>query len=319
MKHFLIIIITPRIPRAARVLVPAASCLVASFVVTLSILRCTPTAIAQMPDPRRVYLDAALKEWTAEELRDGYDGLVAKANLAQIKSLQLDDNLSLSLRAAWEQVRRTIKLEKGEQEVRVDTPQLNWFLGFLEGRLRIGTPDWWREMLLKARARRPDNVVFALPSKPRYHETAFDLSSPRDTVLQKLNANVVLHAGTETCKMPESLLVELRDKTGAEYITAAFSSGVCYFALYSDWTTPYSLVCLDRASSRSRWTARVWADGGLVRYTGMRPHRACGLHWVSIHCQQRRVVLFGGGGHTVYVEAFDPKDGKVLLRFSTAY
>jgi hypothetical protein len=309
---------TSKNQRPGRVPAPAARFVIASFVLTFSVVGYAPVGFAQMPDLRRAYLDTALKDSTADDLREEYDRLFAKADLAQIKRLQLDDNTSLSLRAAWEQVRRTIKVEKGKRQVRPNPVTLNWFLGFLEGRLRTGVPDWWRETLLDARAERPGSVFFELPSKLRYHKTAFDLYAPGDTFLEELNADLVLRAGSETCKIPESLLVKLRANGGAHYIATAFSSGVCYFTLHSYLLSPYSLVCLDRASGRSFWTTEVWATGR-SRYTGLSADLASALHWVSIYCQERRVIVFGGGGHGVYVEGFDNKDGKVLFRFSTSY
>src|SRR5262249_49405352 len=106
-----------------------------------------PIDARQVLDGTTHDLTAALAAEDATGLDDIYTVLFANVDETRIKTLQLDDNESMSVRASWESVRRTIK-KTADCEVRPDAYALNRFTGFLEGRLRIALPDWWRNFLL---------------------------------------------------------------------------------------------------------------------------------------------------------------------------
>lgn len=77
-----------------------------------------------------------------------------------LSTLLTHPNDGIAIQAAWQEVVVTIPEKEGDQAFRPDRENLNWFLGFLEGRARIEPPKWWARSLLDCHANRRGNVYF---------------------------------------------------------------------------------------------------------------------------------------------------------------
>ena len=88
---------------------------------------------------------------------------------------------------------------------------------------------------------------------------------------------------------------------------------VAYVYLYFWPPIPYKLCAIDRRSSKVIWSSLVWAAGGMKTYTGQ------GWHQAELTLTSGNITVFGVAGDTAYVEMFDRKTGKNIVRFSTSY
>src|SRR5262249_19794154 len=66
-----------------------------------------------------------------------------------VRLLKHNAHAGVALQAAWEDV-RTAPLSRQFRSVTPDPKRLTWFLGFVEGRLALDVPVWWKTTLLNA-------------------------------------------------------------------------------------------------------------------------------------------------------------------------
>lgn len=94
----------------------------------------------------------------------------------------------------------------------------------------------------------------------------------------------------------------------------SMDDNVC-IQLYPELFNPYQIVCVRHRSGKVVWRGKVWSSmtGG-----GMSGRPAKHLAIPVVH--RNLVYIFGAdGGGAIYLEVFRIKDGKPVLRFSTAY
>src|SRR5438552_6796680 len=69
-----------------------------------------------------------------------YDQLVGRAARDELLALKVGDDVSIAIRAAWEEAcRRAERKNVGKGP----TEAYSRFIGFVEGRLRVTVPEWW--------------------------------------------------------------------------------------------------------------------------------------------------------------------------------
>jgi hypothetical protein len=243
----------------------------------------------------------------------GYRRLFKKVGVKGIRDLQTHPQDGIAIQAAWEEVTLTVPEKEPAQPVRPDRHKLDWFLGFLEGRARLKVPPWWSEMLCDSRANRRDNIYPGKPKKCPYHKLGlWDARGPRDTSLKREGDKLVLRINKESVPIPENFLGKTDARKFWCNVSALIKPSRCYVAVHDDVGYPYKLACIDRTTGKVLWKSEVFGTwwGG-----------AEGIHemWLAVTEQNERIVLFGSAATGMHVEAFRPKDGKNLFRFSTSY
>jgi hypothetical protein len=119
------------------------------------------------------------------EYPEVYRLLFATVGVNGLARLQLHHDDSIAVQSAWEAVTLTVPVKDGDTFYRPDPQKLNWFLGFLEGRARLSSPDWWREAVLDARANRRSNIYLREPKSPPYHPAGIDgVNCPKDALVK---------------------------------------------------------------------------------------------------------------------------------------
>jgi hypothetical protein len=247
-------------------------------------------------------------------LSRGYRSLFAKAGEDGLRKLQLHTNDGVALYAAWQEVAMTVpEVHPGDAtRLRPDRHKLNWFLGFLEGRLRIQAPPWWGEMLLDMRANHRENIYSGQPKERPYHKAGIDHAlAPLDTTLEREGGKIIMRVGKESVLIPESLL-NISDNQLVCNVSAFVKPQRCYIAVHGDGGEPFKLACIDRMTAKILWQVEVW---GTWWGKSSGPQRM----WVSVMEQDKRVLVFGAAGNGLHVEAFHIDDGRNLFRFCSYY
>jgi hypothetical protein len=255
---------------------------------------------------------------TAHDCASADKALFETLDSKKVRSLKFHENDSLSLRAAWIEVR--IALPKDEQR-RLTRPKSNAlyrFLGFAEGRLRVTLPSWWEECILQVSGYDQSQAWFPAPSRKQYRNTAFGLQGLHGTTLLEQKGGILLKHGDYQVLVPtgafRQILEDARSTCIGEYVSVCFSSSRCYLAIHGDYALQYSLNSIDRNSGKVLWKSPVWAGGGTLMPQGGEGH-----HRVQILVDGDRVVVFGVALDTAYIEVFRTNDGSSLCRFSTSY
>ena len=241
-----------------------------------------------------------------------YHTLFNNVNPDELGPLQTHREDSIAVRAAWQTVVFSAPDNGSEGEQRPDRRRLDWFLGFLQGRLRIQTPSWWSDALLDCRARsgyvRPGDF-----RKPTCHKAgAGELRAPADTALKQDGDTVTLTVGNESAPLPKELLAKTDTIPHRPTITVLMTPSRYYIAVYSQVGFFHDLACVDRSSGKTLWRSTVrgaWSGA----FSGC--HKAN----VTITEQGERVVVFGCALTGIYVEVFQSADGSVVSRFASSY
>jgi len=243
-----------------------------------------------------------------------YRKLFAVCWKAELETLSTNKNDSIATQAAWEIVTLTVPEQNGPKAYRPNPKKLQWFIGFLEGRNRIVTPKWWREVVLDARANRRDNIYPGELKKRIYHRS--DLKGVRCPVgasVTETDKTVTHRHGDDSITLPEELLC--RADSGALWcnVSCTFTDERCFVAVHDNVGYSHDVACIDRKT------------GSIVRKS-----KACGCWWGGTTGQHHswvtfvlsddgRLFVFGSGSVGFYAHGFDGSNGKTLMRFSSNY
>jgi hypothetical protein len=223
----------------------------------------------------------------------------------------------IAIRAAWEQVNRTVPESEPIEQTRPDRHRLDWFVGFLEGRVRVKPPDWWLDAMLESKANRRDNIFPEMDGTgaPVYHNSGLDsVEAPLNTTLEANDGKLLLRFAAESVSIPAETL--RRSDEGKHFcfcgVSAILSRSRCYVAVHDEFGYPYTLTCIDRSSGVVRWKAQVWGS-----FTGVvgGPSKS----WVAVTEQDDRIVVFGISSTGFHVEGFRADDGNALFRVSNSF
>jgi len=267
-----------------------------------------PANVDQIVQGTRAVMDLSDPRWHAERYRSLFNNM----NPDDLGALQTQQDDTIAVRAAWQAVVFTIPENGMVNAVRPARHQLDWFLGFLQGRLHVQVPSWWAEALLDSRA----DSRFIYPGrfqKPPYYEAGWGgLRAPGDTVLKQEGNAVVLTVGNESAPIPKELVAKTNSSVEQRNITALMTPSRCYIAVHGQIGYPYDLACVDRSSGKVLWRSKVRGTwwGFSNGFHEMR---------VTVTEQDKRVVVFGCAGTGVYVEVFRSADGLAVSRFSSSY
>lgn len=270
------------------------------------------TATSQGPATAR-HVDSAVKAKSPHEAAEAYDLLFSQAPAKELQDLLNDKHLNISLRAAWERVRRTVKEGKLSSPVSPDASELHRFVGFVEGRLAVPIPERWEHSLLSAMAHERDNIFFNVFGNSPYRRTEAELSAPKSVSVRKNDGGFLLDVDEQSLRIPADVVKSASRKGPIDAINAIVDGDRCYVALHSDSGSPYDVRCFEIATAKLLWSTEVWAAGGLVMYTGI------GFHWADLVLHDKVLYVFGVSGDAAYIEGFSTKDGNNQFRFSTSY
>lgn len=243
-----------------------------------------------------------------------YRILFKKVGADGVQALLTHQSDMIALRAAWEQVNLTVPDKESPSTIRPDRHGLDWFIGFLEGRVRVKPPHWWVDAMVESKANHRDNIYPEMAETRKYHESGLDtVKAPLNTTLEAHDGKLLLRIAGESVLIPVELLHKSDDgRFDDDCVSAILSRTRCYVAVHDDVGYPYRLACIDRSSGGVRWKADVWGSwiGG---FGGQ------GRSWVAVTEQDDRIVVFGVASTGFHVEGFRADDGKNLFRVSNSF
>jgi hypothetical protein len=231
----------------------------------------------------------------------------------RLRSLKNDADLSVALRAAWEEICFTLP-EKGQfGALTVDSRKLHWFVGFMEGRLNLDLPEYWVKGFVHAEAFRRDNVVFHHLDESIYHATNHNLRVPRDTSVEDRDGGVEFKVGKDSITIPTSQFEKMTPPGSVDHLSALFEPDRCFVLAYDGFFGNGTLFCLERPGGKTVWMKELWLGSSGGARSGVSQ-----FHAASIIKQKERISVVGITGFAAYVEACDSKDGRIIFRFSTS-
>ncbi|MEX0714351.1 MAG: hypothetical protein WD278_18590, partial [Pirellulales bacterium] len=236
-----------------------------------------------------------------KEAQRSYGALFKAAGRGGLRALRLHQHDGIALQAAWEEVVLTVP-EDPEQAERPE--RLEWFLSFLQRRLRSRPPEWWAEMLLDARAHSRYDIYCPSPKNGAYHAAGLNRLAQHGTMMKMEDGKVVLTIGDQSATIPQEILPR-----GYPRVSGLITPTRCYVAFHDNDGISYPLACIDRALAKVLWKTEVWAGG---HFHGS----AMGDMRVAVREQNGSVIVFGAGNVMIYVEAFRPDNGVNLFRFA---
>ncbi len=245
-----------------------------------------------------------------------YRSLFAACEPSELVALNSNANDSIATQSAWETVTLTVPKEDGPKVYRPDAKKLAWFIGFFEGRNRVTAPDWWRTVVVDARANRRNNIYAGEPTTRPYHRSQVEgvaVACPTNATVTEKDRVVTYRARDASIVVPDELLD--RADSGHLYcnISCAFTKEQCFIATHGDVGFSHKVACIERETGRIVWKAEAcgcWWGG------------ATGYHesWVAVvPTDDGRVFVFGSASIGFYAHGFDSRDGKTLVRFSNNY
>jgi hypothetical protein len=266
-------------------------------------------------DPERIkdMVQKVLKTKNLGEAEDHYEALFLYSGRAGLPMLRECPHDGVAIQAAWQDVALGTTGKSGN----LNREKVLWFLGFLEGRLRIRPPDWWRDALLASEFNDQGSVFVWKVNKHRRYEQAGvgEVMSPPGTKLKRKNKDLVVQIGGQTATVSEDVV--LKKKRG-DRVSAAITVGRCYLAVHDDLGFAYPLVCVDRVSGKRVWKAEVWDVFWLRGGLSWLSNPSINDRAVAVIEQDERVVVFGAGITGFNIEGFRASDGSNLFRFSSS-
>jgi len=233
------------------------------------------------------------------------------------KSLFSEDT-SLSLIAAWSQLKAAVLVEKTSEDQPIGD-HADRFLGFVEGRLNFDIPEWWEEQLR-------DGLVFDdqcnfgndrtmqlwSESNRRLFSGVGDVLSTQDVV--------ALHSGTRRVVLQRrdfrELISEVEDPSGTVlHEVAAIISDEHTFICFCGGFGPSTLSCVSNATGQVVWVTSV--DNGSIPdrgYSGRGDGQYC-----ELYLSRDSVVICGVNDIAMYLQVVSRTNGQTKVRFSTSY
>jgi hypothetical protein len=246
----------------------------------------------------------------ASQLASIYERVFKNSDRGTIQQLKRQRNVSIALRAAWQNVLVESVPARGSVDVKLDSRHISRFVGFIEGRCRLTVPTWWEQSFLGVRAHDRTNFVFPIQIGEDGTLEKDDKAGRINTVIEKDGLGLRVRRGLYSEILPSELSERHSTTTEA---AAILSDKMCFVAFFGRHTHGYTLYAIDRKTKKVIWKKGVWAGGVINAYSGP------GGHIVEIVLEGDRLIVFGCGLDCAYLEGFKAENGECEFRFSTRY
>jgi hypothetical protein len=256
----------------------------------------------------------------------------AKKNPEQLARLVDGPDDSLALWARWHLLSRS--LEKASDQRRL--VQCDRFLGWIEGRHRVSVPEWWRFWLIASHAGLSEEGSIAFwEESAKQHPALFErkgkwwifdplplkkagerLRIPRGTSLTTKGKHFVLEQDGKKVQIEKAVVKDMEEDFGSRFrFRFRLAPQAALLGGTDGVGSPYPLRCVDPKTGRARWKQSVWAIG--TRSLSFRSFSGPWQHDADLVVTKDKAFVFGRVTGEGYVEAFDLRTGKCILRFAT--
>lgn len=324
-------------------------CAATCFIPTALLAQQTVSAPCEssQADKDRDSIQRVLNAENSFYLKHAVAELVAKASRKQLQNYKTHSHNTIALHAAWEEAKRSttisraklLKLKDDEEAnpiIRMDRGALRQFISFVEGRLRVTPPKWWRAKVRRAQTYwnydsalyfpRIDSWFIMGERVIPYSKIKGQVHALTDLDLTHLaDGRLKVTSGKLSCTIPARFLKEAKKKFAPTAVdnswmdlvglTAWMDAEHCIFGLHDWLSSGFTLHCIDRKTSKPIWSTEVWNY-----FVGGFSVGATLFHWVEIRRRDDTLFLFGINDlGRVYIEGYSMKDGTNLSHFTTTY
>lgn len=224
-----------------------------------------------------------------------------------LERLLAADNDTVAITAAWETyVRRPSTKRAADRAGRVPVTEreVAAFAAFIEGRLRVAPPDWYRETLKLIRVVDDWSTCY-----PEQKELVRKLGDGHFTIkgnnVEARDGSFVLHGPDRELSLSKKRLEEVID---AKSFVFASEKGDFYVAgYYGPYMTTLAKLNADGVPA---WKSDIWNCIPKITLGG-----AGFFHLPFVALQGDRVYVIGVGSGGAHIEGFNKETGNPELRF----
>jgi hypothetical protein len=222
------------------------------------------------------------------------------------------------VRSAWEEVRQSVLSQN--KSSRIAQADIQRFIGFVEGRLRVNVPPWWERILADGRTYEKVGPFVKIGDEGYYRESGLGLLCPMNTSVRQADSRVVITVGAQsvtiTAETIDKLAPGARVKAGSYAVVVLMNGVNCFLVFHRGPASRgrYHVCCVEQSTGLLRWKADAWHSGIMGVQVGPRELRD---HRVSLAKNDDNIFVFGVAHHAAYINGFRASDGVSILRFST--
>jgi len=288
---------------------------------TMALLTCL--YLSQLPPNKPALPTIRLEGHAGRESVHEFSKLLGKKSLADLEALCCHSNDTIAIHAAWQRVR--VMCRRDSSGAAVDPRAIEYFLGFLSGRLGIRIPKWWQWSI---------RLVRKLQIRGRYHlvpgaARGYRLTFPTVRIEGK-PVSVAIAPGPKIREAQDTLWLVSSEKpkpinlgpallrSGFDFCTVdalALPQGTAIVFAPRD-AASFQVVCVD-SSGGTVWRVSGWGNG--LSHPGIlvEEDRVTRIELVS---SRNRLYVFGVAKDiAAFIEVFESTTGRPRIRFSTEY
>jgi hypothetical protein len=243
----------------------------------------------------------------SDEVAEAYKQLYEHVGVQGIRKLADDEDISISLQAAWETHKKVVARNPpiaGKSFWVFDEKSVEAFLAFFAKRIGADPPDWWRSTLRQG-------VVF-----PGRHHAFSDLAEglPARPKVEIDQDHVIIRGERQSVRILRNAVertVSFEDENAAVAVTWGDEQSFIAGPEFRGY--PFQVFSVNSQTNEIVWTASVWA--ARRDFSTGTPSR----NPLEIRRQGDQVVVYGCDSHGMFAEGFDAKTGNCKFRFCTCY
>ncbi len=213
----------------------------------------------------------------------------------------------------WIDLRRATQqkgVEQKTERVKIKSPEVQFFLGYLEGRLDCQLPAWWKTAFIDSTYQSgflmggmKDVQPFEIKSKGLLINKGYEV--------KEAGKKIVLFCKSHELTIDQNLLDFAKKFSEADTLYCFESQKHFAILVYSRSEGPSCMLAKIRKSDGIViWKTNVW--GLSAMFSGNR-------HTVTVSESKSNFIVFGQNIGSFYIEVFRKSDGMCLVRFSTTY
>lgn len=179
-----------------------------------------------------------------------------------------------------------------------DKSSVNFFIGFLQGRLRFPPPSEWRNVLSGTRV--------AATSRPSEGDAYID-----GEILKLVNSNSEISLSMldgRNLVFPSHLFPA--SKKG-HYWSIGLSDERVFIGSIFERAGPFVIQCIDLKSMSPRWEAKILSDANEMSFGGR------DFHVVQLFVVEGNLLVFGFSSAGFYMERFNCETGESSMRLNS--
>jgi len=244
--------------------------------------------------------------------------IVEGKSIDQLENLLACRSATVALHATWQRV--VLLSDRVSDTYPPDERAIEYFLGFITGRLRVRPPQWWRVSLREAVHPAECLDTLLIPGQGdllnlhvievRAKETWWTCYAPRSLRIETDGESCwIILAGQKRRLMPATQPLS----PNAEFVTAAFTKDATYVAFSHPVGGFVHVFKLD-LHGKVMWESRAWAA---LATGSWGPTMPVILEVVPSH---HAILLFGAmPGRWSFLEGFRADTGEPMLRWCSCY